>query len=182
MARSRQPQETDKDERCHKNQPKKDRQRAPVTLVMGILHDTGPQPPALFRLLGPGELDLLGCGWCAAGLVVGSQGGQPRIKHRVLVAGTPGVDVGLQHRHVRARIVRWSRRLKGLGRSMGRHIGLKGHGCSPKVEPTCKVERASLLQRAGMRYTACQSPIEMSLLLPVRDVTTGLSNACLFFV
>src|SRR3954447_26610673 len=34
----------------------------------------------------------------------------------------------------------------------------------------------------GYRGGGCQSPIEMSLLLPVRDVTTGLSNACLFFV
>src|SRR4051812_23738566 len=28
----------------------------------------------------------------------------------------------------------------------------------------------------------CQSPIEMSLFLPVRDVTSALSNACLCFV
>src|SRR4051794_21315233 len=31
-------------------------------------------------------------------------------------------------------------------------------------------------------HRTCQSPIEKSLLLPVRDVTSALSNACLCFV
>jgi hypothetical protein len=36
--------------------------------------------------------------------------------------------------------------------------------------------------RRGFFMPACQSPIEMSLFLPVRDVTSALSNACLCFV
>src|SRR4051812_21195941 len=38
------------------------------------------------------------------------------------------------------------------------------------------------LERLGCGHGACQSPIEMSPLLPVRDVTTRLSNACFCFV
>src|SRR3954469_2441424 len=68
-------------------------------------------------------------------------------------------------------------------RDDGAVVVTRASGC-PDPGGREQVVRAHEPQHAtlGCAKACCQSPIEMSLLLPVRDVTTGLSNACLFFV